>query len=190
MSKGEIVGYARVSSEDQDLTIQIEALRDAGCTKIFSEKVSGSSTKGRYQLAACINYMRDGDVMVITRLDRLARSVTDLNNIVTQLRNDGIGFKSTEQAIDTTTSTGRLMFNMLGAFAEFELDIRKERQAEGIAKAKAKGVYKGRTKTDEKTVALIIELSTQRMTRKEVAAVAGVGVATVYKVIKQYKESV
>jgi DNA invertase Pin-like site-specific DNA recombinase len=138
------IGYARVSTTDQDLAVQIAALIADGCEKIFSEKLSGTSMQ-RPQLIQALEFVREGDVLVVTRLDRFARSSVDLHNMVHTLIHRGVGFRCTEQGgIDTTTSSGKLMLAMLGAVAEFETAIRKERQLEGIAAAKAKGVYKGR----------------------------------------------
>lgn len=138
-----MIGYARVSTTDQSLEIQLEKLTDAGCVRVFSEHESASTTD-RAQLQAMLEYVREGDVLLVTRLDRLARSVVDLRNIISTLERKGVGFRCLQQGeIDTTTSSGRLMLNLLGAFAEFELDIRRERQLEGVAKAKAAGKYKG-----------------------------------------------
>jgi DNA invertase Pin-like site-specific DNA recombinase len=140
----EIFGYARVSTTDQDLTIQEAALRAAGATIIRSEKKSGTTTEGRDELATLISFARKGDTIMVTRIDRLARSIADLANIVRTLESKGIALKATDQPIDTGTPAGRAFLQMLGVFAEFETAIRKERQLEGIAKAKAEGVYKGR----------------------------------------------
>lgn len=142
-----LVGYARVSSTGQSLGVQLEKLAAAGCEEIFSEKQSGTSTNGREALAEALRYVRKGDTLLVTRLDRLARSAGDLNSIVRDLNVQGVGFRAIDQEFDTTTSNGRLMMNMLAAFAEFETDIRKERQREGIDKAKAEGRYNGRPAT-------------------------------------------
>lgn len=136
-----IVGYARVSSIGQSLDIQIEQLTEAGCEKVFAEKQSGTSTTGRTELSLALDWVREGDVFVITRLDRLARSITDLWDIVRKLDDQGVSFRCIQQPVDTTTPAGRLMISMLGAFAEFETELRRERQAEGIARAKAEGKY-------------------------------------------------
>lgn len=137
-------GYARVSTTDQSLDVQIEQLTAAGCTKIFSEKLSGATVNGRAELEKALEYVREGDVFVVTRLDRVARSIIDLRAILERLKAKGVGFRALQQGdIDTTTSHGKLMLSILGAFAEFELDIRKERQREGIDKAKAEGRYAG-----------------------------------------------
>ena len=141
---GEVFGYARVSTTDQDLAIQEAALRAAGATVIRSEKKSGTTTEGRDELATLISFARAGDTIMVTRIDRLARSIADLAQLVRALEAKGISLKATEQPIDTSTPAGRAFLQMLGVFAEFETAIRKERQLEGIAKAKAEGVYKGR----------------------------------------------
>lgn len=140
-----IVGYARVSTVEQSLEVQVEQLQQAGAEKIFSEKLSGSSAANRAKLQDAIDFVREGDVLIVTRLDRVARSSVDLHNIVQKLTDKGCGFRCTEQSgVDTTSTSGKLMLGLLGAVAEFENGIRKERQMEGIAKAKAKGVYRGR----------------------------------------------
>jgi DNA invertase Pin-like site-specific DNA recombinase len=140
-----LVGYARVSTTGQSLDIQREQLKAAGCERIFEEKKSGAKAANRAALNAALEFARDGDTLVVTRLDRLARSITDLRSIVDRLTAKGVGFRCLQQgALDTTKSEGKLLLNILGSFAEFELDIRRERQMEGIAKAKAAGVYRGR----------------------------------------------
>lgn len=141
------IGYARVSSAGQNETAQVDLLTSHGAEEIFTDKASGTSRDGRPKLAEAIRYARKGDVLMVTRLDRLARSVPDLHAITRELQAKGVDLIVTEQHIDTTTPTGRLMFNMLGAIAEFETDLRKERQLEGIAKAKQEGRYKGRPVT-------------------------------------------
>lgn len=147
-------GYARVSTNQQDLSIQIDALSLAGAEIIRSEKVSGSSVSGREELKTLLQFLRDGDTLLITRIDRLARSVADLQDIVRELKSKGVDLKATEQPIDTSTATGKAFMDMLSVFAEFETNLRRERQLEGIAKAKEKGVYRGRTpKIDVKEVA-------------------------------------
>lgn len=139
------VGYARVSSAGQCLEIQQEQLENAGCEKLFAEKQSGTSTNNRIALMDALEWLRDGDTLVVTRLDRLARSGKDLYDIIDHLSQKQVGFRCLQQgAVDTTTSMGKLVLGILGAVAEFETSIRKERQREGIEKAKARGVYKGR----------------------------------------------
>jgi DNA invertase Pin-like site-specific DNA recombinase len=143
------VGYARVSSAGQSLEIQQAALAEAGCEKVFAEKRSGRKASDREELARAIDWVREGDTLIVTRLDRLARSVIDLHQIIARLTDKGVAFRVLQQSgIDTASSTGKLTLAILGAVAEFEADIRAERQKDGIAAAKAKGVYKGRPPTD------------------------------------------
>ncbi|MBD8619739.1 recombinase family protein [Sphingomonas sp. CFBP 13728] len=174
-----IVGYARVSTTDQDLAVQIAALTAQGCEKIFSEKRSGTNTQ-RDQLSAAMDFVREGDTLLVTRLDRFARSAHDLHSLVHRLIHNGVGFRCTEQGgVDTTTSSGKLMLSMLGAVAEFETEIRKERQLEGIAAAKARGVYKGRQRaTDSSTIRAMLD---EGMKPGEVARSLGVSRMTVHR---------
>jgi DNA invertase Pin-like site-specific DNA recombinase len=136
-------GYARVSSLDQDLSLQEQALRAAGCRVVRAEKRSGAAREGRAELRLLLDFLRRGDTLVVTRVDRLARSLRDLQDIVHELKGRGVALRCTEQPVDTGTAAGKAFLDMLGVFAEFETALRRERQAEGIA-AKAKGVYKGR----------------------------------------------
>lgn len=137
------VGYARVSSVGQSLDVQIEKLKD--CDKVFKEKMTGTSDK-RPRLKACLEYVRDGDTLVVSRLDRLARSTLHLCQVADKLQEKGVNLKVIDQSIDTGDATGRLLFNMLGAIAQFETEIRAERQIDGIRNAKARGVHLGRKK--------------------------------------------
>lgn len=179
-----IVGYARVSSTGQSLELQREQLVMAGCEKVFEEKRSGGSQEGREQLALVLDYVREGDVLVVTRLDRLARSMIDLREMVDRLTAKKVEFKALQQgAIDTTTSSGRLMLNMLASFAEFELDLRKERQREGIDKAKAEGRYKGRKPSvpaDE-----VRKLHAEGVGPAEIARRLQIGRASVYRALER-----
>ena len=138
-----IVGYARVSSSGQSLAVQLDKLSDAGCSEIFQEKRSGLTAQ-RPALKECLRFVRKSDVLVITRLDRLARSTLDLHKIVQELDEREVGFKVLDQPIDTTTKEGRLMFSIIASIAQFETELRKERQMEGIEKAKENGVKFGR----------------------------------------------
>lgn len=137
-------GYARVSTTDQDLGIQHAALKAVGCEVIRAEKASGTRRDGRTELAVLMDFLRPGDTLTVTRIDRLARSMRDLQNIVHELKQKGVALKATEQPVDTSTSAGKAFLDMLGVFAEFETNLRKERQLEGIAAAKTRGVYTGR----------------------------------------------
>ena len=139
-----VYGYARVSTIDQSLDIQIAALKTIGCEKVRSEKQSGTTTNGRQELKTLLEFIDAGDVLMITRIDRPARSIGDLQDIVRALKAKGVALRALEQPIDTSTAAGKAFLDMLGVFAEFETNLRKERQMEGIAKAKAAGVYKGR----------------------------------------------
>lgn len=139
-----VVGYARVSSVGQSLDVQLDKLKP--CDKIFQEKRSGSTNK-RPRLKACLEYVREGDTLVVTRLDRLARSTLHLCQLAAQLEQKQVHLQVIDQNIHTGDATGRLLFNMLGAIAQFETEIRAERQMDGIQNAKARGVRLGRNKT-------------------------------------------
>jgi DNA invertase Pin-like site-specific DNA recombinase len=139
-----LYGYARVSTADQDLAIQEAALRAAGCRVVRAERRSGAAREGRDELRLLLDFLRAGDTLVVTRIDRLARSVRDLQDIVHELKAKGVALKATEQPVDTGTAAGKAFLDMLGVFAEFETNLRRERQLEGIRAAKARGVYKGR----------------------------------------------
>jgi DNA invertase Pin-like site-specific DNA recombinase len=175
------IGYARVSTIDQDLSIQEAALRAAGCTVIRTEKRSGTSTEGRAELQTILEFLRPGDTLVVTRIDRLARSIRDLQNIVHELKQRGVTIRATEQPIDTSTAAGKAFLDMLGVFAEFETNLRKERQLEGIAKAKADGVYKGRKPSID--VEKVRELRAQGMGPTEIAKILGIHRVSVYRAL-------
>jgi len=138
-----LVGYARVSSVGQSLRVQLDKLAD--CDKVFQEKKSGASDK-RPRLKACLEYVREGDVLAVTRLDRLARSTLHLCQIADELKSKKVSLLVLDQNINTADATGRLLFNMLGAIAQFETEIRAERQMDGIQKAKERGIEFGRKK--------------------------------------------
>jgi len=174
-------GYARVSTTDQDLTIQREALEKAGCTIIRAEKVTGTKLEGRGELRTLLDFMRQGDILVVTRVDRLARSIADLALVVRELEAKGIGLQATEQPIDTSTPAGRAFLQMLGIFAEFETAIRKERQLEGIRKAKEAGVYKGRQATIDAEA--VKALAAEGLGPSEIAKQMGIGRASVYRAL-------
>lgn len=139
-----LVGYARVSSVGQSLEVQLDKLKS--CNKVYQEKRSGVLHQ-RPQLQACLEYVREGDTLVVTRLDRLARSTLHLCQIAEELERKQVNLQVLDQSIDTSSATGRLLFNMLGAIGQFETELRAERQIEGIEKAKKKGVRFGRRKT-------------------------------------------
>ena len=177
-----LVGYGRVSSSGQSLDIQLEALKAAGCEKVFAEKVSGRSTQDRDQLAAALDFVREGDTLIVTRLDRLARSVGDLHRIIEKLTDKGVQFRCLNQSgVDTDSSTGKLMMSILGAVAQFESDIRRERQLEGIAKAKAAGKYRGRPHTIDPD--RVKELRASGMGPAQIAREMNIGRASVYRML-------
>ncbi|TWA82539.1 DNA invertase Pin-like site-specific DNA recombinase [Azospirillum brasilense] len=176
-----VYGYARVSTYDQDLTVQVEALRNAGCDVIRKEKISGTSRNGRAELETLLQFLRAGDTLMVTRIDRLARSIGDLQDIVRELRAKGGTLKATDQPIDTSTAAGKAFLDMLGVFAEFETNIRRERQLEGIAKAKAEGVYKGRKPSIDAEE--VLSLKAQGVGASEIAKRLGIGRASVYRIL-------
>ena len=176
-----IYGYARVSSIDQDLSLQRAALKAAGANIIRAEKVSGASRKGRSELETLLEFLRPGDTLIVTRIDRLARSLRDLQNIVHELREKGVHLKATEQPVDTTSAAGKAFLSMLGVFAEFENNLRRERQMEGINAAKIRGVYKGRKPSIEPDE--IRRLRKEGLGATEIARKLGIGRASVYRVL-------
>lgn len=175
-------GYARVSTTDQDLAIQEAALVAAGCTVVRAEKASGTSRQGRTELETLLQFMREGDTLVVTRIDRLARSMGDLQDIVRAIRAKGASLKATEQPIDTGSAAGKAFLDMLGVFAEFETNLRRERQLEGIAAAKAKGVYTGRPATID--AAQVQALKAEGLGPTDIAKRLGIGRASVYRALE------
>jgi DNA invertase Pin-like site-specific DNA recombinase len=176
-----IIGYARVSSSDQDCSIQEAALRAAGATIIRSEKKSGTALKGRTELETILDFLRAGDTLVVTRIDRLARSVADLERIVEAVKAKGAFLQATEQPIDTSSPAGTAFLQMLGVFAQFETALRRERQMEGISKAKAEGRYKGRPATVD--AAKVRELHAAGVTPSAIAKQLAIGRASVYRAL-------
>ena len=176
------VGYARVSSSGQSLDVQVDTLKNSGCEKIFQEKVSGTSTQGRDKLRECLDFVREGDEVVFTRVDRVARSVLDLQLIVKELTDKKVTITSTEQPISTKDATSKCFLDMLGVFAELETNLRKERQMEGIARAKTKGVYKGRKSNIN--VEKIKSLKDEGMDATAIARELGIHRDSVYRLLK------
>lgn len=174
-------GYARASSAGQDLTIQVEALTKAGCEAIRQEKVSGTSIQGRDELNTLLEFLRDGDELVVTRIDRLSRSIRDLENMVFELNERGVTLSATEQQIDSKSASGKCFLDMLAIFSEFETNLRFERQMEGIAKAKEKGVYKGRKPTVD--VERVRTLHDSGLGATAIAKQMGIGRASVYRAL-------
>ena len=182
-----LIGYSRSSTTEQEagLEAQQRDLRAAGVEKLFSEMVS--SVAKRRELEAALDYVREGDALVVTKLDRLARSVTDLLAIVARLDQKRVGLRVLSMGgspVDTATPTGRLMLTMLGAVAEFERALMLERQREGIAKAKKEGKYRGRAPTARRHAAEIRRMKDEGVKPTEIARKLGVGRASVYRVLK------
>lgn len=189
-----IIGYARVSTVGQELVAQEVALRDAGCERLYVEKVTGTSTAPRTQLAALIASVREGDTVIVTKIDRLARSIIDLNKIVTELSDKGVTVQFLRDNIVFTagkdaSSINTLLFNILGSFAQFERDIIVERTSEGRERAKAAGKHMGRKGQPEKKVQQAIELMTNRsingMSVSDIVKLTGVPKPTIYAKIKE-----
>ena len=164
------------------LESQQRDLKDAGVEKVFAERVS--SVAKRPQLAAALDYCRDGDVLVITKLDRLARSIDDLVAITKQLKEKDVDLQILSLNLDTSTPTGKLMINLLGAIAQFERELMLERQREGIAKAKAEGKYKGRAPTARRQADEIARLKSEGHRVEEIAEKLGISRASVFRVLK------
>jgi DNA invertase Pin-like site-specific DNA recombinase len=179
-----IIGSARTSTVEQEASFEAQRaqLKAAGCEKVFKEQVSAVSPE-REQLEAALEYAREGDVLVVTKLDRLARSVPHLCDIGKRLDDKGVGLKVLDQAIDTTTPTGRLMFNMLGAIAQFERELTHERMLVGIAKAKAEGKYKGRAPTARAKAADVLRLRKEGVGPTEIAKQLRIGRTSVYRAL-------
>lgn len=179
-----LVGYARVSSIGQNLEVQLNKLAD--CKKIFQEKKRARSQ--RPQLKACLEYLREGDALVVTRLDRLARSTLHLCQIAEELQRKNVNLKVLDQNIDTSDATGRLLFNMLGAINQFENEIRMERQIDGINAAKERGVRFGRTKSlSPAECKLLREKRMSGILVKELMKEFEISKSTVYRILRQKK---
>jgi DNA invertase Pin-like site-specific DNA recombinase len=179
-----VVAYARVSTGQQDHSAQVERLTAAGADKVFVEKRSGLDGD-RAELARCLDYVREGDTLIVTKLDRLARSTPDLYRIVSQLETKKVSFKVLDDtAVDTTSRTGKLVMGILALIAEFETEIRRERQMEGIAKAKAEGRTGGRpTLVTPKVRAKINALRRKKLSVRAIAAEVGISKSTVQNVL-------
>jgi DNA invertase Pin-like site-specific DNA recombinase len=176
---GKLIGYARVSTTDQDLTIQREALTKAGCDIIRDDKASGTKRDGRDGLHTVLEFLREGDTLVVLRLDRLGRSMRDLSNRAHEIENRGAALRVIEQNVDTSTSSGKAFFGMLAVFAQFENDVRRERQMEGIAKAKAAGIYRGRPESIDGD--RVRELKGEGLNPSQIARKLGISRPSVYK---------
>ena len=178
-----LVGYARVSSVGQTLAVQLDKLQQ--CDKIFQDKVTGVTDK-RPQLQACLEYVRQGDTLVVTKLDRLARSTLHLCQIAEELERKQVALQVLDQNIDTNSATGRLLFNMLGAIAQFETEIRAERQREGIQKARERGVRFGKQKTlNQEEVVELQKRRRQGVLIKTLMRDYGLSKTSVYRYLKE-----
>ncbi|MEH6561102.1 MAG: recombinase family protein [Marinobacter sp.] len=185
-----IVGYARVSTQDQNPELQVDALEKAGAEQVFQEKFTGT-LRERPELSQCLRMVREGDVLIVWKLDRLARSLKDLVEIVQDLQDRGVGFKSLTESIDTTSSGGRLVFHIFGALAEFERDLIRERTMAGLQAARARGRKGGRkpalsTMDTQKAAAMLLD---PKITKTEVAQHFGVSRTTLNASLARLKKT-
>ncbi|MCA9962688.1 MAG: recombinase family protein [Anaerolineales bacterium] len=182
------IGYARVSTKNQDLSLQLDALEKIGCQKIYQEKITGT-TRERPQLKKLLEQLREGDVVVVWKLDRLARSLKDLVNLVNEIQEKGVGLQSLNDHIDTTTPQGKLTFHLFAALAEFERDIIRERTNAGLAAARARGRVGGRPKGLSKKAqhtAIIAEnlYLEQKLTVNEICEQLSISRGTLYNYLR------
>jgi DNA invertase Pin-like site-specific DNA recombinase len=192
-----IYGYARVSTRDQKLKQQVEQLKKYGCEKIFHEKVSGLSVDNRKEFRKLLSTVQAGDKIVVCKLDRFARSLRDALNVMEELREKGVGLVILNMVggeLDTSTPNGKLMFNILASVAEFEVDLMKERQREGIEQAKKRGVYKGRPKkyTNEHAglqhaLELYKNRDNNKLTIREISQITNISESTIYRAVRKMK---
>lgn len=180
-----LIGYARVSTLDQDSSLQIDALNSAGCKKVFTDTISGAKEE-RPGLTSALSFLRDGDVFIVWRLDRLGRSLPHLIEVIANLESKGIGFRSLTESIDTTSPSGRLVFHIFGAIAQFERELIRERTKAGLSAAAARGRKGGRKAVispDKLQKAKL--LLAQNLNVREVAARLKVGKTTLYNALKE-----
>jgi DNA invertase Pin-like site-specific DNA recombinase len=179
-----LVGYARISTVGQiaGFEAQQRDLDGVGCEKLFSEQVS--SVAEREQLNACLEFIREGDTLVVTKLDRLARSMRDLMDIVGMIDDKGAHLRILDMQLDTSTATGKLMLNLLGSVAEFERSMMLERQREGVAKAKAEGKYKGRVPTAIRQTDRVVAMAVQGSTSAQIVDALGISRTSVWRIMK------
>ncbi len=180
-----IIGYARVSTEDQNLDLQFDALKKAGCERIFRDKISGMK-ENRDGLSQALEIVRSGDTLVVWKLDRLGRSLQHLISVINNLKKKGIYFRSIQESLDTSSSTGKLIFHIFGALAEFERDIIRERTMAGLAAARARGRVGGRPKIMDKGKVKLARTLVADDTRSigEICEILGVSKATLYRYLK------
>ncbi len=184
-----LIGYARVSTDDQNLDLQMDALSKAGCDRILEDHISGAKAE-RPGLQEVLSYARAGDTVVVWRLDRLSRSLKDLIEMVTLLESKDIGLKSLQEAIDTSSSSGKLIFHIFGALAEFERNLIRERTQAGLQAARARGRKGGRPKSlDKDKQALVVKLYEEKKhTIKQICQMMGISKPTLYKYIEAAKQ--
>ncbi len=184
-AQGQLVGYARTSTTNQKagLEAQLRDLHGAGCVKVFHEELSAIATQ-RAELDRALDYVREGDTLIVTKPDRLARSTADLLDIASRLDAKGVTLRIQSMNVDTSTPTGKLLLTMLGAIATFERDLMLERQLEGIAKAKQDGKYKGRKPTARAKAADVVRLKGEGMTGEAIATALKIGRASVFRILK------
>jgi DNA invertase Pin-like site-specific DNA recombinase len=180
-----LIGYARVSTHDQTLSLQKDALEKAGCDRIFTDTVSGTKVE-RKGLSEALSHLRSGDALVVWRLDRLGRSLRHLIDTITELHERGVGFKSLQENIDTTTSGGKLVFHIFGALAEFEREIIRERTQAGLASARSRGKVGGRPKTlSARQVQMLRNMAADKsLTIADICKTLGIGRTTFYRYVK------
>jgi len=184
-----LIGYARTSTVEQlaGFEAQLQRLSEVGCERVFQERVS--SVAKRDQLAAALDYIRDGDVLVVTKLDRLARSVSDLVDIGRTIDGKSASLRILDMDLDTKTPTGRLMLNLIGSIAQFERELMLERQREGIAKAKSEGRYRGRAPTAQRQVEKVVALHEDGLKPEAIAERLGISRSSTYAILKEARET-
>lgn len=183
------IGYARTSTRDQvaGFEAQLVELKQAGCEKVFQEQVSAVSVGKREELESALDYVREGDTLIVTKIDRLARSLPHLLQIIERLEKKGVALRILSMQIDTGTPNGKLMLSIMGAIVEFERALMLERQLDGIAAAKQAGRYKGRQPTAKRKADKVLELAAQKLTRQEIAQKTSISIASVYRILSAAK---
>ena len=185
-----MVGYARVSTHDQNLSAQIEQLHAAGCTQLFVDQGSGKATREHTDLGKMLAYVRPGDVVVVTQLDRLSRSLMDLLNLADQLGAKGVELRSLKEPFDTTTDDGRLMFHVMGVLAEFERTRIRARTLEGLKAARARGRVGGRPRVlNEQQEALILQLRQKGESIREIGRILNVSAGTINRALARHQQA-
>lgn len=181
------IGYARVSTKDQNLDNQIDTLLKYGCEKVFSEKISGKANK-RSQFELCLDYLRKGDVLIVTKIDRLGRTTKQLIDLMEYLNEKGVEFKALDNDIDTNTPIGKVFFYLMSVFAELEVTLNSERTKDSLARARARGRIGGRPKVSNETKEYVKMLyESKKYTGAEIAEKANVGRSTIYKILQEVK---